>query len=220
MKWQKKLKKKQQNFQSKLIQYPEDPEALKKSARIIKQGGLIIFPTKGLYGIGADIENRNAVEKIFRLKKRPVSKPILMLVKNISEVEKYCLNIPKKIFALMENFWPGDITFVLEASKYTPDSLTGGTGKIGVRIPSHPFPKSLLEFVDAPITGTSANISGKNSINNISALDNELLQGTDLVIEAGTLKNKIPSTVIENCGNTIKVLREGRVKKKDLKNFL
>lgn len=98
--------KKQQTFQSKILKFPENPESLEKSARIIENGGLMIFPTKGLYGIGADITKTESVQRIYTIKKRPLNKPILMLVKDLSEVEKYCLDIPERIIPLMEEFWP------------------------------------------------------------------------------------------------------------------
>lgn len=212
--------KKQQTFQSKILKFPENPESLEKSARIIENGGLMIFPTKGLYGIGADITKTESVQRIYTIKKRPLNKPILMLVKDLSEVEKYCLDIPERIIPLMEEFWPGDITFVFKASKNTPEILTGGTGKIGVRIPSHPFPKALLGILKNPITGTSANLSGLEAVNKPEKVDKELLKNVDIMVDSGKLENKTPSTIIEASENKIEILREGRVKIKDIKNLL
>lgn len=216
------MKKKQQNFQSKILKFPEDPNCCKQAARVIKNGGLIVFPTKGLYGLGADIHNTDAVKKIFDVKKRELDKPILILIKDISQVSVYCKNVPKKIFSLMEKFWPGDITFVLEASDKTPGILNANSGKIGVRVPAHPFPQKLLQELDCPITGTSANISEMEPAENIDELQDKIIEDTDLVIDAGRLgnKEKTPSTIVYACNNEIKVLREGRILIKDIKNYL
>lgn len=220
MKWQKKLNKRQKNFQSEIIEYKKDSTAPEKSARILEKGGLIIFPTKGVYGIGADIHNQTAVKKIYGIKKREFSKPLLILIKSIADVEKYCVNIPETFFKLMEKFWPGDITFIMDASNNVPQILTGNTGKIGVRIPAHPFLKELLSIFRNPITGTSANISGRPATDKFEELDPVLFNEAQIVIKTDESGNKTPSTILEASNNKIKIIREGRVKEKDLKKFL
>lgn len=220
MKWQKKLSKRQKNFQYKITQYPKDLSAPEKSARILEKGGLIIFPTKGVYGIGADIHNNDAVKKIYQIKKRDFAKPLLILINNIEDVEKYCTNIPSVFFTLMKDFWPGDITFIMEASKHVPEILTGKTGKIGVRIPAHPFLKELQKFFKSPITGTSANISTQPATDIFEELNYELIEKSDFLIKSNETGSKIPSTILESTNQGIKVLRQGRVSTKDLKKHL
>lgn len=214
------MNKRQKNFQSKIIEYRNNSLAPEKSARILEKGGLIIFPTKGVYGIGADIRNIDAVKKIYEIKKRDYTKPLLILIGEIDEVSRYCMNVPPVFFQLMENFWPGDITFVMEASKNVPDILTGQTGKIGVRIPAHLFLRELLNIFRSPITGTSANVSGKPAPERFEHLDPELIEKTDLSIKSAEPGIITPSTILEASESGIKILREGRVKEKDLKKFL
>lgn len=220
MKWQKKLKKRQKNFQFKIVEYKKDTFAPEKAAHILEKGGLIIFPTNGVYGIGADIHNITSVKKIYHIKKRALNKPLLILIKNIAEVEKYCINIPQIFFELMKTFWPGDITFIMDASDNVPQILTGNTGKIGVRIPAHPFLTELLNIFKNPITGTSANISGNHAADTFEELDPDLVKEVQFIIKSNKPGNKSPSTILEASKGEIKIIREGRVKEKDLKKFL
>lgn len=220
MKWQKKLNKKQKEFQPEIIEYTSNSSAPEKSARILENGGLIVFPTKGVYGIGADIQNIEAVKKIYNLKKRDLNKPLLILIGSIEEVNNYCINIPPVFFEIMKNFWPGDITFIMDASKNIPEILTGKTGKIGVRIPAHPFLKELFKIFKFPITGTSANISGRPATDRFEELDPQLIKNTQLLIKSTKTTSKTPSTIVESKDKGIKILREGRVKTKDLEKYL
>lgn len=207
------MKKNRHLFQSEKIIAPDKNRAMEQSARILKDNGLIVFPTKGLYGIGARIDSEVAVKKVYELKQRDYLKPILILIKDISEVKKYCADISDKAFYLMEKFWPGNITIILKASKKTNPLLTGGTGKIGVRIPAHEFTYSLLQKLDFPITGTSANISDTPPPSDINHISEEIIKKCDIVINSGQLKTDLPSTVIDASSKNIKIIREGRIKK-------
>ncbi len=214
------MKKKLQKFQSKILNYPDNSDAVEISARIVKKGGLIIFPTMGAYGLGASITNKESLKKIFEIKKRPLSKPVLILIKDLYELQTYCRNIPRQAIVLMEKIWPGDITFVLEASSNIPEILTGNTGKIGVRIPSHPFTVELLKNLESPLTGTSANISGEKEACEPEKINYDIISKTDLFINAGFTGKKKPSTIVQADNNGIKILRKGRINEKQIKKFL
>jgi len=142
---------------------PSLPDAaiIKEAATNIKEGGVVTFPTWCLYGLAADAFNEDAVNKIFTIKKRPSQKPLLLLIKNQTVLNDLVQDIPKDAERIMEAFWPGKITIVFNAKKTIPDTLTAGTGKIGIRIPENPVAKALVKELDRPITGTSANISGQ-----------------------------------------------------------
>jgi len=126
----------------------------------MKNGGLVVFPTTGLYGLGADAMNRHAVERIYRIKKRDFDKPILVLVKDKSTLMRLSREVPESASKMMAAFWPGKLTIILQARPVLPDILTGGTGKIGLRIPRHPVASALVRTFNGPVTGTSANLSG------------------------------------------------------------
>ncbi|MBF0118298.1 MAG: threonylcarbamoyl-AMP synthase [Desulfobacterales bacterium] len=192
---------------------PVFPEShlIEEAALFIREGKIVAFPTQFLYGLGADALNKNAVDKIFNIKKRNLSNPILVLIKNKEELTKLVKHIPDTAISIMNRFWPGGVTIVFEAKADLPVNLTAGTGKIGVRIPSHPVSVALVNGVDLPITATSANISGFPGCSVISDFGAELLDEIDLILDAGILKGGKGSTVIDVTVNPPKILRQGEI---------
>ncbi|MBW1846504.1 MAG: threonylcarbamoyl-AMP synthase [Deltaproteobacteria bacterium] len=201
---------------------PEKPQKdfIDEAARTIKNGGVIAFPTRSLYGLGADALNPDAVQKIFEIKKRPLDKPILVLIKDKDSISDIAKNIPPLAIRLMDTFWPGNVTIVLKANPDLPSALTAGTGKIGVRLPQHPVASALVKAFERPLTGTSANISGVQGCSRVSDLDFEVKTKLDLILDAGTLKKGQGSTVVDVTTNPSKVLREGEILEKDIQDFI
>ncbi len=187
-----------------------------EAAAIIKSGGVISFPTTGLYGLGADAYNADAVDRVFEIKQRPDNKPILVLVKNIKELDRIVRYVPSTALRIMDNFWPGKVTIVFEANDTLPDNLTAGTGKIGVRLPEHTVAFALLNALDCPLTGTSANISGNAACSRVSDLDSRIADQLDLILDAGHLKGGFGSTVVDITTDSPTILREGEVPANDI----
>lgn len=192
------------------------PNLIAAAADTIKKGGVVLFPTRCLYGLGADAFNRESIEKIYRLKKRSSHKPILVLVKDRAAVDSIVRNISPLSEILMEKFWPGRVTFIFEANTSLPDILTAGTGKIGVRVPGHPVAAALTSALDNPLTGTSANISEQAGCFNAPELDPEIAGSLDLIIDAGPLKGGTGSTVVDVTSGKPVILREGAVAAKKI----
>ena len=193
-----------------------DPEVLAKTARIIKNGGLIIFPTRCLYGLGVDAMNERALDGLFRAKRRPEAKPVLVLVKDLEAVFRLIKPPPSYALDLMEKIWPGRLTLIFEARSGISARLTAGTGKIGIRIPGHPVARALVETIAVPISGTSANISGKAGCSDIANLDPELLKSVDLVLDAGSLKGGAGSTVLDVTGSSPRIIRQGEITESEI----
>jgi L-threonylcarbamoyladenylate synthase len=193
-----------------------EPDLIREAARVIRDGGVILFPTTCLYGIGADALNFSAVERVFAIKHRPYDKPILVLIRGIEELNKLVLEVPPAAKRLMDRFWPGRVTIVFKGKDTLPDRLTAGTGKIGVRLPGHPVAAALLNELKRPITGTSANISGDVGCWRISDLPCGIVEEVDLLLDAGTLKGGTGSTVVDVTEDPPKILREGEVPKKEI----
>ena len=191
-------------------------EPVQEAARIIQQGGVVVFPTTGLYGIGADACNPAAIERVFNLKQRSLTKPLSVLVKDPDAVSSMAQHIPQVAQILMNRFWPGNLTLILRANARVPKLLTAGTKKIGVRVPAHPIATALLRWVDGPVTATSANISGHAGCSRITDLDPNILNGVELVLDAGLLKGGIGSTVVDVTFDPPKILREGMVSSADI----
>ncbi|SMC50967.1 translation factor SUA5 [Desulfocicer vacuolatum DSM 3385] len=184
---------------------------IEKAATLIKQGGLVVFPAKCLYGLAVDASSSEAVSQIFKVKQRPPSNPILVLISDISWLGQLVAQVPQSAKAIMERFWPGDVTLVFEAGPNLPGALTAATGKIGVRLPQHPVARALVRAAGIPVTGTSANISGEKGCSRVDELDARLLQGVDMVLDAGTLKGGKGSTVVDVTQFPPRVLRHGEI---------
>lgn len=197
---------------------PQDPrhDLIIQAAHIIQNGGVVSFPTRYLYGLGADAFNTAAVDRVFAIKQRPYNKPLLVLLdkqENLTRLVRYVSSTAERI---MECFWPGEVTVVFEAKENLPKNLTAGTGKIGVRMPQHPVALALTNLVEGPITATSANVTGHVGCFRIQDLDARIAEKLDLILDAGPLKGGTGSTVVDVTGAALKILREGAVPARDI----
>ncbi len=197
-----------------------EPDSIAKAGKIIRNNGIVIFPAKCLYGVAANALNEKAIKKVFQLKQRPLNNPILVLIPDKSILPDLVKSISEPAKKLMDAFWPGNLTLVFEAKDNIPRLLTANTGKIGVRIPSHPVAKALVEAVNFPITGTSANLSGHKGCNQTGQLVPSILDSVDLVLDAGILKGGSGSTIVDVTSTNIKVLRQGEVTAFQIKETL
>lgn len=190
------------------------------AAKAILNGGMVVFPTTCLYGLAADALNPDAVENVFKVKHRSVNNPLLVLVKNRKALESIVTYIPSAAVSLMETFWPGKLTMIFNAGNNLPHSLTAGTGKIGIRIPAHKVAVALVNAIENPIVGTSANLSHQGGCSHISEIDPEVIQSSDLILDAGLLKGGVGSTVIDVTTTPPVILREGVVSKQEIHRLL
>lgn len=197
---------------------PSNPQAdiISEAARAIENGGVISFPTKYLYGLGADALNPDAVDRIFEIKQRSYDKPLLILVNQQKDLDLLVHAVPAIALQIIKRFWPGEVTIVFEAKKTLPLNLTAGTGKIGVRLPQHPVAVALTNAVRVPITATSANLTGRGGCSRVSDLDPLITNKLDLILDAGQLEGGTGSTVIDVTFDMPKILREGAVPAKDI----
>ena len=201
---------------------PITPEkgAIDEAVRVMKAGGVIVFPTSGLYGLGVEAFNVAAIRKIFDLKGRDLQKPLLVLVHEMDAVRPLVDHVSPAAKRLMDHFWPGKLTLVFNASEKVPLELTAGTGKIGIRVVQHPVASALTGAMACPITGTSANRSGFSACSRIETLDASLKHGVDLVLDAGPLMGGAPSTVVDVTGNAPVILRSGAISPADIRDAI
>lgn len=188
-----------------------DTEVIARAAQVIRTGGVVVFPTRGLYGLGADAFNPEAVQRIFEIKGRAADKALLVLIEDMGGLARIAEAPNTMASNLMRRFWPGRVTFVLTARPDLPRGLTGAGGKIGVRLVAHPVAAALVRAAGAPLTGTSANISGTGGCPTVGRCDAQLIQNVDLVLDAGPLAGGPGSTVVDVTGDSPVVLREGFV---------
>jgi L-threonylcarbamoyladenylate synthase len=199
-----------------------DPEgkAISAAAGIIRTGGVIAYPTETFYGLGADPFDRQAVERIFRIKKRPAGEPILLLIPSFDALPSLVKRITPLAERLMAKFWPGPLTLVLEASDKLPDSVTGGTGSVGVRLSSHPTASLLLKVLGQALTATSANRSGGSPAQSAADVLQAFVDGPDLILDGGRTAGGLPSTVVDARGERPRIIREGQIASTELASAL
>lgn len=194
---------------------------VEQGVKTLEEGGIIAFPTETYFGLGADIERDEVVEKLFTFKKRSLDKPILVLIDDISQLEYLVESIPETYHVLMEHFWPGPLTMIFPALPSISSLLTGNTGTIGVRISSNPITRHLCQRWGKPLTATSANLSGVAPAQTRKDVIAQFGDSIDFILrEDGSEKREVGSTIVSEKDGRIQVLREGPVSKKDIQAIL
>ncbi|MGZ7160689.1 MAG: L-threonylcarbamoyladenylate synthase [Methanobacterium sp.] len=187
---------------------PEAPEEgkIKIAVKALKEGKTVLYPTDTVYGIGTNIFNLEAVEKIYKIKKRPLNKPISVCVSSINDLHKIAY-LNKDMEKKLEHIFPGPFTVILKKKNIVPPILTAGSEKIGIRIPDSKICMELSS--EFPITTTSANISGKTVAESVEGVLEQLEDGIDLILDAGICRHRIHSTVIDMTVSPPQILRKG-----------
>ncbi len=197
---------------------PRNPDRKKIAAAVVvlKDGGVIAYPTETFYGLGADAFNETAVEKIFTLKGREFDNPVSVIVADESALHALVTEIPEAARVLMKRFWPGPLTIVFQAAPYVSSRLTAKTGKIGVRISSHPIAALLARELGAPLTATSANRSGRKETISAAGVKESLGDLPDMIIDSGETPGRPGSTIVDVTVFPSRILREGAIHIRDL----
>ena len=188
-----------------------DAAAVAEAARVLAGGGVVAFPTETFYGLGVAATDAAAVRRLFALKGRPESRPILVLVDDPARVDAVA-EVSDGARALMARHWPGALTLVLRARAGVPVELTAGTGTIGVRQSAHAVARALVTALDAPVTAPSANLTGEAPPTTAEDVLRVFDGALDLVIDGGATAGGMPSTVLDVTVEPPRVLREGAVK--------
>lgn len=186
---------------------------IENAIQIVKNGGIIIYPTDTAFGIGCRIDNEKAVEKLFTIRKRPLEKATPLLIDTVKMAREYVQAIPQEVVdKLIEPHWPGALTIVLKANKEkVPSLVRGGGDTLGVRIPNHPVARLIIRQLGVPVLGPSANFHGDKTPYEFSDLSPELLKLVDFVVD-GQCTVKEASTIIDCSVTPWKILRDGAVK--------
>ncbi len=199
---------------------PDNPDSsvLSAAATLIRRGGLVAYPTDTTYGIAADPFNEKAVSHLFRVKNRPLSKPILLLINDIQCLHSLVHRVSPLAKAVIKRYWPGPLTLVFQASTALSPALTADTGKIGLRLPAALLPCTLIRMTGFPLTATSANLSGEPSPVTAQEVERMIGDNIDLVLDGG-LCEALPSTLLDLSDDSPKIVREGKVPADSLEAF-
>ena len=197
-------------------------EAIYEAVAVLKRGGVVIYPTDTVYGLGANTCNWYAVEQIFKIKKRPFSRPLPIIARNMRWVTELAF-VPPKLEKILSEIWPGPTTVVLHKKEIIPAIITAKRKNVGIRIPDCALTDKLLGKFGYPITATSANISGQEATGDIKRViemfRNEIWK-PDLILDAGVLPPSEPSTVLDLTTIRPKIVRVGPTKPEQLMKLL
>lgn len=174
---------------------------IERAVRVIRAGGMVAFPTETYYGLAVDPFNREALSRLFAVKRRPPDKPILNLVHDRSLLALMVRRVPEPYERLISAFWPGPLTLIFEAREEVPVVLTGYSGTVGIRISSHPVASRLAAAYGGPISATSANLSGLAAAVSAGEVTDQLGPDVDLVLDGGSTPGGVGSTIIGLTGD-------------------
>ncbi len=204
---------------------PEQPDqkSIQTAVDVLHSGGVIIYPTDTLYGLGVDVTNPKALQKLFSLKQRAQNQPVSLLAESIDQIEYYNGQLPLEIYARLGRLLPGKFTVLLQNTLISNFKLAyplNELKKIGWRVPKHRFARELVKVFGHPISTTSANVSGKGNVKTVAEIISHFGDKPDLIIDAGPIEKNKGSTILDFTKNPPLVIREGDVSLDETKKRL
>lgn len=188
-----------------------EPSAIARAAELIRSGEVVAIPTDTFYGLAANPFHPAAVEKIFAIKGRSKSAPLLLLIDSVEMACKLAAELPPNFHRLAQRFWPGPLTIVVKASAKVPALVTSETGRIGLRVPAAAVPRALARQAGVPLTGTSANRTGEKECSTAQEVEQCLGESLALILDGGLSAATRPSTVVDLRADSWELLREGAI---------
>jgi len=190
---------------------------LVEATRILKKGGVVVFPTETAYAIGCRLDNPKAVKRLIKIRERKEGKPFLVLAADLGMAKIYWQKLPLAVETLAQKFWPGPLTIVYFCQKKrVPFLVRAGGETLGIRVPGYGLIRKLVKQVGVPILAPSANFAEKKTPFAFSDLDKKLLKKVDFVLEIPCGGFDKPSTVIDCSQEPFLILREGAISKKEI----
>ncbi len=190
------------------------------AAKILQDWGVVAFPTETVYGLWANIYDKQAIQKIFTIKWRASDNPLIVHISDISELPNVAIDIPEIAYELWKKFWPGPLTFVLKKQQNVVSEVSAGWDTIGIRVPNHPIARELIALSWVPLAAPSANLSWKPSPTSAQHVHNDLSQRVDYIVDGGEANIWVESTVIDLTVQPPVLLRPGGISFEQLKEVL
>lgn len=197
-----------------------DPKAIEEAVELLKADGLVAFPTDTVYGVGAHAFLPQAVEKIYQVKGRSLSKAIPLLLASAESLSQVAQDITPETRLLTKRFWPGALTVILRRKPVVPDIVTGGGPTVALRVPDHPFALRLIRAVGSPLATTSANLTGHPDPRTAQEVVDYLEGRIDLILDGGRCPGGIPSTVVDLTSTPPAIVRSGAISDQQLQEVL
>lgn len=210
-------------MKTKIIKIEEnniDNKAIQEAGNILKQGGLVAFPTETVYGLGGDALNESSSEKIYAAKGRPSDNPLIVHISDMKALEKIVNKVPREAYLLAEKYWPGPLTMIFQKSEAVPLATTGGLDTVAVRMPSHKVARALIDAAGGYVAAPSANRSGRPSPTIARYVIEDLGGRVDMIIDGGEVNIGLESTIIDLTGDAPMILRPGYITQEMLKETL
>jgi L-threonylcarbamoyladenylate synthase len=195
-------------------------DAIEEAAKWIRNGGLIALPTDTLYGLAADPFSAAAIARLFAIKGRAAERAVPLIAADAAQVAAQLGRLPAAGQRLAERFWPGPLTLLVPATRALAAAVSGGTGRVGVRVPAHDVARAICAAVGRPITATSANVSGEPATPDPDQVERTLGGRLDLLIDAGTTPGGAPSTIVDVTGADPALVRAGALSWDDIQAWL
>lgn len=192
---------------------PKEPHQadIDRAVSYLKDGQVVAYPTETIYGLGADVMDKRAIKGIYDLKSRDYGLPISILVADLVMLREVVGEVPDRALLLMRKFWPGALTIIFPASPKIPKGLVTNTGKVGVRISSHPIASALVGAFGRPLTTTSANLSGFPPSLSVKHIQKYFGNKLPCIIDGGDCEPSRGSTVVDVADESMRIIREGKI---------
>lgn len=192
---------------------PENPnaEVINLAATVLRDGGIVVFPTETVYGLGALADSKFGPHEMFEVKVRPSDLPIPLLVETEDALDTWGADVPECAHKIAHAFWPGAVTIVVKASQRVPKDFRAPDGTIGLRAPNHEVVMELIQAAGGPIFATSANTHGNPAPGSFDEIEPRIIANADLSLDAGETQHQVASTVVVCTGDEPVIVREGAV---------
>ena len=197
-----------------------DDEILRQAGQVIKDGGLVAFPTETVYGLGGDALNKDSSQKIYAAKGRPSDNPLIVHISKMEDLPFIVEEIPETVERLADAFWPGPLTIIMKKSKQVPKETTGGLETVAVRMPSHPQARKFIEYAGGYVAAPSANVSGRPSPTKAKYVIEDMSGRIEMILDGDGIEIGLESTIIDVTGEIPMILRPGYVTQEMLEKVL
>lgn len=197
-----------------------EPDVVAHAAEVLRAGGLVAYPTETVYGLAASAFVVDTIARVYDVKQRPYNQALPVQIADKADIPTLARDVPRDVWPLLEEYFPGPLTLVFFRLPTVSLTVTGGQNTIGLRMPDHPIPLSVIKAFGAPVVCPSANLTGRRSPMSAQDVLDDLDGAIDLVLDGGPTDDRVASTVLDVTTRPARLLREGKISRAELEQFL